>query len=125
MYIVKNNNGDQIGEFEELKDALDLIRDNVYDNVPDLTEEFDNFLNDNYSEVEIYGYLYAPALALHRVDPAAYNESYNEYVDGEIEARLEDLKYEANRLNIGEFAEYSLTGYTITYTEEEEVELEL
>ena len=123
MYIVRNGRDEQEAEFEELDDVLQYFRDKC-DGIC-LDEEFDDYLNDSYPQANICGYEYDPAYALHNLDVATYDALYAEYVDSEIDSSIDDLEHEVNRLDSGEYAEYRLTGDTVTYIEDEEVEFEL
>lgn len=44
-------------------------------------DDFDNFLNDSYSEYEMFGYSFLPAKILYEVDKDLYLEIYSQYKD--------------------------------------------
>lgn len=46
-------------------------------------EQFNEYLDDVYDEVDIAGYLYSVSHALERVDPIAYREAFNNWCDEE------------------------------------------
>lgn len=123
MYIIRNSRDEQEAQFEILDDVLQYFRDKS-DGI-ELDEEFDDYLNDCYPRANICDYEFDPAYALYNLDRTAYDNLYAEYVDSEIDTSIDDLEYDVSRLDSGESAEYRLTGDTVTYTEEEEVELEL
>jgi hypothetical protein len=46
----------------------------------DLETGFDECLDQNYAEVEVFGKKYAPSLVLKNVDPETYNVGLRDYV---------------------------------------------
>ena len=72
----------------------------TYGDVEDLIinearEGFDEYLDDNFEEINICGLLYRPSVALKRVDEIAYNEMFWDYADmfvKEIEEREVDAE---------------------------------
>lgn len=56
-------------------------------------ERFDSFLDEVYETVTICGYDYDPSRALKEIDPVAYREEYNNWLDNELNEgsfKLED-----------------------------------
>ena len=44
---------------------------------------FREFLDEVYEDIDICGYVYAPSFALKTIDPIAFNEAFNWWVDVE------------------------------------------
>lgn len=123
MYVIKDSKGNKIGEYEELDDVLTFIKNKSYEY--DLTEEFDSYINNTYPTVEICGYLFDPSYVLRQVHNTAYIDSYRVYVDRKVKSMIDDLKNEVAQLENGKHGEFWMTGDTVTYIKDEEVELEL
>lgn len=70
MYTIDENN------FETAESAAHYIIDNA-----DLIDEYNDMLDDCYDEIRICGLRYAPSEALRRVDKAAYDCGYEDYLD--------------------------------------------
>lgn len=76
----------QIGDLELEKEAYER---------QDKEDDYDEFLDESYGDVNIGGYNYATSKALKDVDEIAYNEGYSSWADGEItrlEEEMDDLK---------------------------------
>ena len=50
----------------------------------DLEARYDEFLDEVYGEVKIGGYFYSTSHALKEVDPIAYREGFNNWIDSEM-----------------------------------------
>lgn len=50
-------------------------------------EAFDNTLNACYDVIKVCGYEYDPSRALKELDPIAYREEFNNWLDSEIYSR--------------------------------------
>lgn len=50
----------------------------------ELETRFDEFLDECYPEVKIAGYTYSTSHALKEIDPIAYREGFNNWLDSEI-----------------------------------------
>lgn len=84
IYIVEDE------RYDDLEDAVDAVIDNID------TDEFDEFLNEVYSDIEIAGVFYSPARVLHKVDPIYYNCAFCDWTDGlrdEIAEAIEGMRY--------------------------------
>ena len=46
-----------------------------------LEEEYDDFLDEIYEEINICGHTYSPSISLYRVDEVAYHQGFLEYLD--------------------------------------------
>ena len=74
----------------------------VYGDVEDLIinearESFDEYLDDNFEEINICGLLYRPSVALKRVDEIAYNETFCDYVSM-FEEEVKEREVDAEEL---------------------------
>lgn len=49
----------------------------------DATERFDDFLNEMYEPIRLCGYDYDAARAFKEVDPIAYRQEFNNWLDSE------------------------------------------
>lgn len=55
----------------------------------DAEERYDEFLDNVFGEVNIGGYFYNTSYALKEIDPTAYREDFNNWLDSE-DIELED-----------------------------------
>lgn len=51
----------------------------------DFMEAYNLWLDECYGDIEICGYTYSASLALYRIDPIAYNEGFNDYINSLLE----------------------------------------
>jgi DNA repair exonuclease SbcCD ATPase subunit len=82
-------------EIEEFKAEKERLEDN--DNI----EEYDEFLDDVYGEIDVCGIKYCASHLLKEVDPTAYRCGMNDFNDNkisEIEGRIEEIEDEINEL---------------------------
>ncbi len=60
----------------------------------ELESRYDSFLDDAYGEVNIGGYTYSTSHALKEVDPIAYREGLNNWIDSEIDNTIKEVEGE-------------------------------
>lgn len=105
---------DNVDDFDELSEYdIQVLFDKYleeYDNIyetsssDDITErDFDDYLDDTYGDVNIVGYSYSTSYAFREVDPTAYDEEYNNYVDANSDE--EDVVYEWDNENYSDIEE--------------------
>ena len=75
-------NGVEVGEEQFEREFEENTRQSAKDS-------YDDMLDETNEEVTICGYSYSPSIALHRVDPIAYNCGLSDYED----FLLSDNKY--------------------------------
>lgn len=68
---------DPFEENENEEDSVETISER------ESYERFDDFLNELYATVTVCGYDYDPARVLKEIDPVAYREEYNNWLDSE------------------------------------------
>lgn len=95
-------------EFTEARKVAQYIIDNA-----DLTENYNEMLDDCYEMVNVCGYEYYPSIALERLDPIAYRCGYSDYTD----SLYADLESEIDSLEDGEDGEFY--GYEVECSEDE------
>lgn len=62
-----------------------------------LIGRYDQFLDDLYGVVTIAGYKYSTSAVLFEIDPIAYDDGFNNWLDGELGETIQEieLKYYA------------------------------
>lgn len=93
-------------EFTEAREVAQYIIDNA-----DLTEIYNDMLDECYGMVNVCGYEYYPSVALERLDPIAYRCGYSDFAD----SLYDDLIHPLENIDGGDFAEF----YGITVEVEE------
>lgn len=102
------------------EDEIDSLLD-FLDNVDGWTEAYDDFeeyLNEEYEDVEICGETYTAANALYRVDEDRYNDIMNEWAEGEAEYHRDEDADTLNEMSDGD--EEWIQGYKIECVYEDE-----
>ena len=87
------------------KDALSDAKrevDNFYPDEGDYEEQYNDYLDEVYGNVDVAGYSYSTSDLLHRIDPIAYGQGLSDYVDGldfdeideyvELKEKVEELE---------------------------------
>lgn len=59
-------------------------------------DEFDQFLDDTYDDIGLFGSSYAPSEVYQKVDPIAYNIANDEYIKSVITDYINSLKSRGN-----------------------------
>lgn len=67
-------------EEDALSDAKREV-DNFYPDEGDYEDQYDDFLDEVYGNVDVAGYSYSTSDLLHRIDPIAYGQGLTDYVD--------------------------------------------
>lgn len=67
-----------LSERDEEEDDTEIISES------ESYERFDDFLDELYATVRVCGYDYDPARVLKEIDPVAYREEYNNWLDNEL-----------------------------------------
>ena len=80
----------------------------------ELSDDYDNMLDECYGDIEICGYTYSASVALYRVDEVAYSCGKSDFES----SKISDIEYEVDMMEDGEEVVYY--GYTVTATEENE-----
>lgn len=70
-------------EIEEIKEEINRLESG------DNADEFEEYLNDSYGDVDVCGYKMASGTVLREMDTIAFDEALNNYNDG----RLTELNY--------------------------------
>lgn len=76
--------------------------DNFYPDEDDYDDQYNDYLDEVYGDVDVAGYSYSTSDLLRRIDPIAYRQGLSEYVDGldfdeideyvELKEKVEELK---------------------------------
>lgn len=90
MYDINN------GEYKVLStdDVYSFLLENVgvwMDN-----DEFDQFLDDTYDNIELFGSNYAPSEVYQKVDPVAYDIANTQYIKSVVTDYIDSLKSRGN-----------------------------
>lgn len=96
---------------EEKFDSAEAAAHYIIDNA-DLTDEYDELLDEVYGDVRICGLRYAPSEALRRVDKVAYDCGYDSYVD----SLYWDVLCEVECMDDGD--ERTSYGFEVVYTDQ-------
>ncbi len=91
-------------EIEDLKKQIEDLEEEAeayerQDN--DKEDQYDEFLDDAYGEVQIGGYSYSTSKALKDVDEIAYNEGFSSWANNEmtrLKEEIDDLKDQVKAL---------------------------
>jgi len=83
-------------------------------------DEFDDYLNECYGEIDICGYSYRAATALYEVNQDDYYYAFDEYKQRRLEDDRDECVREVRRMEPGD--ELDFNGHTITCADEEETE---
>lgn len=70
---------------EAIKTEIEAIKTEIkyFDPANHITsDDYDDFLDDCYGDIEIAGCTYSASVALKRVDPTAYAVGFTDYADG-------------------------------------------
>lgn len=96
---------------ETIKTEIEVIKAEIENFNPAdhiTVDDYDDFLDDCYGDIEIAGCTYSASVALKRVDPTAYAVGFADYADGldhdgfpaytELLEALEELEAELDEL---------------------------
>ena len=88
-------------EKDELSDAEHSV-DIFYPDEDDYTDQYNDFLDELYGDVNVAGYSYSTSDLLYRIDPTAWGQGLSQYVDGldfdeldeyvELKEKVEELE---------------------------------
>ena len=74
-----------------MADYWDIITDEALD-AGDLEERFNEFLDETFNEIAIWDCSFSASTILQALDPIAWQEYFNDWVDGEIGNSITDVE---------------------------------